>query len=223
MNISLIVSVIGNILLFLLLLLFILLYFTYQSKTCPAQCNNTVNPSQNGMPNTSLKYTLKTLSGQYVQSNLIDTNNLSIVASDHWNGDTIQFIPTGTNQYNIAMQIASVDVSNASTIYLTMSPLNLSTNILKATQIQNDKGAVFDIVPYLNTFGNAYGSNIYQIGSQLSGTLLGLQNPSCLNKNGLNVIDGFNFYVNMPRGMSDRSLFLLLPASCLNGQNQCSN
>lgn len=215
MNISLIISVIGNILLFLLLLLFILLYFTYQPKVCPTQCKNNQPSNQTTATlDTSIKYTLKTVSGQYIQTTMMNNQPSNIIASDTWNGDTIQFIPTGSNQYNISINVAAMDVSDSNTgLFLTMTPLNLSTNVMKITTNQNQKGTTFDLVPYLYSFTNSNGSNIYQIGSQLSGTLLGLQNPSCLNKEGLNIVDGFNFYVNAPRGMSDRSLFLLLPAS----------
>lgn len=215
MDWPLIISVIANVLLFLLLILFLVLYFTSYStcpgKSCPV---NPINPSNNQTLCTDPScnfYTIKTIDGKYLISCFNCNYGLdsSVVASDSYNGDTITLIPV-QNGYQMKMNVAT----NLSTNYfLTMAPENITKSVLKLTTNQNEKGTIFNIIPYTFNFqNNSNGSNIYQIGTPVSGTLLGESNETCLTPQGVPIVDGFNFFVNAPNGQSSKSLFLFLPA-----------
>jgi hypothetical protein len=212
MNVSLIISVVGNIFLFLLLLLFLVLYFT----TYPKGSQNTPCPAPTPAPPTTIctdascNYIIKTIDGKYLNSCLNCNYNAdySVVASNQYSGDTVQFIGSG-NSFQVKMNIAT-DPSGV--YFFKMIPQSLTQSVLKLTQNPNDKGTMFNLVPYVFSFSNNMGSNLYQIGNPLSNTLLGVDQPSCLTKEGLPIIDGYNFYINAPNGLNQNSLFLILPS-----------
>ena len=224
MDLSLIISIVGNILLFLLLVLFVILYFTTYANT-PYTCPVNPSPQNPIVPSictdASCNYIIKTLDGKFLTScfscsSSSTAGQLSVVASDKFNGDTVKFINvSNTGNFQIQMNIAN-DPSN--TYYFNLTPETITKGVLKLTTNPNERGTVFNLIPYLFSYSsNANGSNIYQIGTPLSNTLLGEAGESnCKNTNEgkgtVPIVDGFNFYVNTPNGLNSKSLFLIIPS-----------
>jgi hypothetical protein len=130
-----------------------------------------------------------------------------VVAADNQNGDTVLFQPRGSGYQIVMIPSSSPNVI----MYFTMVPQSLTQSVLKLTTNPN-AATVFSLIPYVFSFeGNNSGSNLYQIGTTSTNTLLGEASPSCATKDGLPIVDGFNFYVNAPNGMSSKSLFFILP------------
>jgi hypothetical protein len=93
--------------------------------------------------------------------------------------------------------------------YLNMVRVNESYTVC-LTQNRSQATSIFQIISYSSSTPN--GTNVFQIGTPISGTLIGEGDPSCLIKEGLPMIDGYNISVNAPKGMDEKSFFLLLPA-----------
>jgi hypothetical protein len=129
-----------------------------------------------------------------------------MIASDSWNGDTVELVNFG-NMYQMKLKSKTNTKEN---YYLTMTRTDNNSFHLCITTNANQQGAMFEIFPYVTS--NREASNLYQIGTPTNGTLLGEADPSCLVQNGLAIQSGYNMSVNAPRGMDDRSFFLLLPA-----------
>lgn len=216
MNGPLITSILLNLLLSILLIIFLLVFVTNptpprtqpQIPVCPV-----VNPPQTLPPfQTQRRYVLKTLSGRFVQGCFgclptpVSCANQGMIASEDWNGDTIELISVG-NMYQMKLN----SKINPKGIYYLHMVRSVDSFILCLTQNPNQQGAMFEIIPYVTT--NRSGSNLYQFGTPITGTLIGEADPSCLVQNGLIIRDGYNMSVNAPRGMDERSFFLLLPAS----------
>lgn len=215
MNGPLLTSILINFLLFILLSIFLIVLVTNtdtsvqqpQNPVCPV-----VNPAQTLPPfQTQRPYVFKTLSGRFVQSCFgclptpVSCANQGMIASDDWNGDTVELVNAG-NMFQIKL---NSKLNPKGVYYLNMVRTNES-NILCLTQNPNQQGAMFEIISYVTT--SQMGSNLYQIGTPVSASLIGEADPSCLVQNGLIIQDGYNMSVNAPRGMDDRSFFLLLPA-----------
>jgi hypothetical protein len=128
-----------------------------------------------------------------------------MIASDNWNGDTVELVNVG-NMYQMKLNSKN---NPKGTYYLNMVR-SVESFILCLTQNTNQQGTMFEIIPYVTT--NKGASNLYQFGTPTTGTLIGEAEPSCLVQNGLIIQDGYNMSVNAPRGMDERSFFLLLPA-----------
>lgn len=237
MDLSLIISIAGNIILFLLLLFFVVFYFTtfcVKPNICPnSSSNNQTQQTQQICTDSSCSYVIKTLDGRYLSSSF-SGNNLSVVASDKYNGETVQFIGS-QNGYQIKMNVPS---DPEGSYFFSLTPETIKRGILSLTKNQNDRGTVFNLIPYIFSFdANSTGSNLYQIGTPVSNTLLGEGTSTCvLNtqskgiartervnqcssvqcaSKSVPIIDGFNFYVNAPNGLNSKSLFLILPAQSL--------
>lgn len=215
MDLSLIISVIGNILLFLLLLLFVVLYFTTYAST-PNSCQNITPTPPPAIPtictDSSCNYIIKTVDGLYLTScfSCNQNGNLSVVASEKYNGDTVQFIGAANGSFQIQMNVA-MDPSGV--YFFNLVPETITKGVLKLTRNQNDRGTVFNLIPYLFSYSNnTSGNNLYQIGTPISNTLLGEDDTTCNVKEGIPITDGFNFYVNTPNGLNSRSLFLIIPS-----------
>jgi hypothetical protein len=129
-----------------------------------------------------------------------------MIASDEWNGDTIELVSVG-NMYQMKL---NSKLNPKGTYYLNMVRSNESF-ILCLTQNPNQQSAMFEVISYVNS--SKSGSNLYQIGTPTTASLIGEADPSCLVQNGLMIKDGYNMSVNAPRGMNDRSFFLLLPSN----------
>lgn len=216
MNGSLISSLSVNIVLFILFLLMTILYIT---KSCPLVsvpqipvCPIINQPSQVLPFVPQRSYILKTLSGLYVQSCFgclptpIACFNQGIVATNEWNGDTIELIPTGS-MYHIKLNSKFNPTGN---YYLNMVRVN-ETYTLCLTQNQNQPTAMFQILTYTSSIPN--GSHLYQIGTPVSGSLIGEGDVTCLVKEGIPIKDGYNISVNAPKGMDEKSFFLMLPSN----------
>jgi hypothetical protein len=215
MNVTLITSLSINILLFILLMILLLVWITdvkpvspsSQNQICPINYPDPIPPPFE----TNRKYILKTLSGHYVQSCFgclptpVSCANQGMIASEDWNGDTIELIDN-QGMYNIKL---NSKLTPTQTFYLTMVKVN-GSNCLCLTQNQNQLNTMFQIISYISTYSG--GSNLYQIGTPVSGTLIGESDPSCLVQQGLSLEDGYNISVNAPRGMEQKSFFLMLPA-----------
>lgn len=234
MDLSLIISIAGNIILFLLLLFFVVFYFTtfcIKPNICPnSSSNNQTQQTQQICTDSSCSYVIKTLDGRYLSSSFSD-NNLSVVASDKYSGETVQFIGS-QNGYQIRMNVPS---DPEGSYFFSLIPETLKRGILSLTKNQNDRGTVFNLIPYIFSFdANSTGSNLYQIGTPVSNTLLGEGTSTCVSNKIISaqskgsaiqcgsvqcgsvpIIDGFNFYVNAPNGLNSKSLFLILPAQSL--------
>ena len=216
MNGSLITSVTINFILALLLIILILFYVTNTKTTTIVQSQSQVcpyidNTSRNNPPfQTQRPYVLKTLSGLYVQSCFeclptpVSCFHQGIVASEEWNGDTIELVSSG-NMY--LMKLNSKN-NPTGTYYLNMVRVN-ENYILCMTQNSSQPTAMFQIISYINTTQGS--SNLYQIGTPISGKLIGESQPSCLVSQGVSIEDGYNMSVNAPNGMDEKSFFLLLP------------
>jgi len=219
MNGPLISSLSINIFLFMLFLLMTLLYIT---KTGPVIQNNQsqVCPIVDGTPRTSppfminTSYLLKTLSGLYIQTCFgclptpVACFNQGIVASKEWNGDTIELIPKD-NMYHIKI---NSKFNPTGKYYLNMVRVNESY-VLCLTQNENQPTAMFQILTYISS--NRQGTNLFQIGTPITGSLIGEGNVSCLVKEGIPIVDGYNISVNAPKGMDEKSFFLMLPAASI--------
>lgn len=225
MNGALIGSLSANIILFIILLIiFILLIITLSSNRCPKQpiqpkpiCPYIDTTPRGQLPFLPQKpYVLKTLSGLFVQSCFeclptpVSCFNQGIIATKEWNGDSVSLIPIQNNNkmYNIKLNSKS---NPTQTYYLHMVRLQNESYILCLTQNPNQPSAIFEIITYMSSIQG--GSHIYQIGSAISGTLIGESNPTCLIKEGVPIEDGYNLSVNAPKGMDERSFFLMLPTS----------
>jgi hypothetical protein len=221
MNIPLIFSLIGNILLFLLFLFIVILFVTYSGSSISTPNICPVPPSYPPPSiDTTISYSLKTLSGKYVQScfqclpSPVSCFQQGIIAAEQWNGDTINLIPLGNQFYNIQINVQN-DPSGV--YFLTLVPSG-GRNIVCLTQNSNQRGATFELVSYTNTnqqITNAtlnlpIATSIYQIGT-ITNTFLGEGSPSCLTAQGVPIEDGYNITPNAPRGMNENSFFLLLP------------
>jgi hypothetical protein len=216
MNAGLITSVLFNFLLIVLLIIILLVFVTNpnppqrqgQVPICPANFpSQTLPPFQTQRP-----YILKTLSGKYVQScsgclpTPVSCANKGMIASENWNGDTVELINYG-NMYQMKLNSKQ---PQGNTYYLTMTRTENNSFHLCLTPNSNQQSTMFEIFPYISSNNN--GSNLYQIGTPTTGSLLGEAEPSCLVQNGVAIQSGYNMSVNAPRGMDDRSFFLLLPA-----------
>jgi hypothetical protein len=127
------------------------------------------------------------------------------VASKEWNGDTIELITQGA-MYHIKLHSK---MNPTGEYYLNMVRVNESYTVC-LTQNRSQATSIFQIISYSSSTPN--GTNVFQIGTPISGTLIGEGDPSCLIKEGLPMIDGYNISVNAPKGMDEKSFFLLLPA-----------
>lgn len=216
MNAGFITSVLFNFLFIVLLIILLVVFVTNptppsrpggQVPVCPANYpSQTLPPFQTQRP-----YILKTLSGKYVQScsgclpTPVSCADLGMIASENWNGDTIELINYG-NMYQMKLN----SKQTKGNYYLTMTRTESEFFNLCLTTNSNQRSTMFEIFPYISSNNN--GSNLYQIGTPTTGTLLGEDEPSCLVKNGVAIQSGYNMSVNAPRGMDERSFFLLLPA-----------
>jgi hypothetical protein len=222
MDLSLLISIAGNIILFLLLVFFVVFYFTtfcVKPNICPSGQPQPQQPQQI-CTDPSCNYVIKTLDGKYLSS-YFSGSKLSVVASDKYSGETVQFISSQNGLYQIKMNIPSDPMG----IYLfNVIPETITRGTLSLTKNQNDRGTIFNLIPYVFSFqNNSTGSNLYQIGTPISNTLLGEGTSTCNTNNtlvtptkkGVPIIDGFNFYVNAPNGLSSKSLFLILPSRSL--------
>lgn len=211
MDLSLIFSVIGNILLFLLLILFVILYFTTFAKnsTC---CPSTPTPAASPvvpsicLNDPSCNYIIKTIDGKYVVSSR-DANNINVVTSDTYNGDTVRFVGSGSN-IQIVMSVAS-DLTNV--YFFNLVPQLINKSIVRLTTNQQDKGTIYNLIPYMFSFNNPSGTNLYQIGTPISNSLLGVDSNLCGTRE-IPITDGFNFFINAPNGLNSKSMFLFIPA-----------
>ena len=209
MDLSLIFSLMGNIFLFLLLILFVILYFTTFGKS--TSCPFVPTPTPPVVPSvcindSSCNYIIKTIDGKYVVSSR-DANNLNVVASDTYNGDTVTFTGSGSN-IQIEMQVAS-DLSNS--YYFNLVPQTIKKSIVRLTTNQTDNGTTFNLIPYMFSFNNPYGTNLYQIGTPVSNSLLGVDTNPCGSRD-IPITDGFNFFINAPNGLNSKSMFVFIPA-----------
>jgi hypothetical protein len=211
---GLISSVSLNVILIILLLLLLILYLSYNPISSVLNPTPNVCPfppsSNNSLPQPGVAYTLKTITGHYVQScfgclaSPISCFQQGMVASPEWNGDKVEFISVGGESYQI--QLKRPDSSgNEKNLYFIMVPTG-PTYLLCLTDRLNQKGTTFEIIPYVNNKGE----NVYQIGIYETNSLLGESEPSCLVTQGLSLESGFNITPNAPRGMSPRSFFMFL-------------
>ena len=216
MNLSLTISLIANFILFILLMLIVIYGITSSSsQKIITNSNNSVCPINNE-PRTPLPYqvqkpyALKTLSGRYVQScfdclaSPISCFQQGMIAAEEWNGDTVELMSASSGLFNLKLNSIKNPTGN---YYLNMVRSN-DKYILCITQDSQQISAMFEIIPYLND----HTSNLYQIATPVSNSLLGESEPSCLVKEGLTIEDGFNITPNARHGMNERSFFLMLSA-----------
>jgi hypothetical protein len=218
MGVSLIISVLVNIILGLILLVLIILLITNYNKPIILEPNTSCGspicpaPIQTPSISTSAVYTIRTLNGLYLRGcfGCLDAPvaciERGIVASPQYNEDKFKFIQNG-NYYQI-QYVAWEKPSILPKLYLNMVRKR-DEYILCLTENPNQTSAQFEIIPY---FSSKNGVNLYQIGSVVTGSLLGEGDVSCLIKEGVPITDGFNISLNAPRGMDERSLFFIIPA-----------
>ncbi len=220
MNVSLISSIVVNILLLILLLLMMVLYFMKGNGGENVIINQqpTINPPPPVCPvqpefNTGPVYVIKTLNGLFLQGcfGCLDSPvaciERGIIAAPEFNEDKFKFISLGNNLYNILF-VKWEGSSVLPKLYLNMVKRR-EEYILCLTENPNQTSAQFQVISYSSPNGNT----LYQIGSVISGSLLGEGRASCLIKEGIPIVDGYNLSTNAPMGMDERSLFMIIPAS----------
>lgn len=223
MELGLIISILANIFMGFLLLLIILLIITRNNKPIIIQprnqnCGGPVcpipPPDNNIQISTEAVYTIRTLNGLFLKGcfGCLDSPvaciEKGIVAAPDYVEDKFKFIKTGNNTYQI-LYIPWEGGSVLPKLYLIMVRKKEQYQLC-LTENPNQTAAQFEIVPYYTQSRN--GVNLYQIGSVISGSLIGEGEPSCLVKEGIPIVDGYNLSPNAPKGMDERSLFLIIPA-----------
>jgi hypothetical protein len=203
-----------NIILFILFLILLILYLSYNPivvaspgipNICPAP-----PASKNNLPQPNVAYTMKTLTGNYVQScfgclaSPVSCFQKGMVASQDWNGDKVELIPQGGDSYQMIVRRSDIS-GNQKPLYFIMVSSG-PTYLLCLTEIPNQRGTTFEIIPYINNKGE----NVYQIGILETNSLLGESDRSCLVSQGISLESGFNITPNAPRGMDARSFFMFL-------------
>jgi hypothetical protein len=222
MELSLIISIIVNIILGLLLLVVLTLLITRNNTIIipptPSNCGGPVcpipQPEYKIQISTDAVYTIRTLNGLFLKGcfGCLDSPvaciERGIVGAPDYVEDKFKFIKTGNNTFQI-LYVPWKGGSVLPKLYLIMVRKKDQYQLC-LTENPNQTAAQFEILPYYTESKNSV--NLYQIGSVISGSLIGEGEPSCLVKEGIPIIDGYNLSPNAPKGMDERSLFLIIPA-----------
>jgi hypothetical protein len=223
-NIPFIISVTVNVILGILLLI-VFIYYAGKDDTIiispnKPSCGNEssvvcpLNPNNKIQLSTDAVYSIRTLNGLFLQGcfGCLDSPvaciERGIIGAPRYNEDKFKFIKTGENRYIIQF-IKWDKPSIHPDLYLIMVRKNEGYQLCLTDKPQQT-ATQFEIIPYYTESPN--GVNLYQMGSVISGSLLGEGEPSCLIKEGIPIVDGYNLSPNAPKGMDDRSLFLIIPA-----------
>jgi hypothetical protein len=213
-------SILLNIILVILVLILFILYINKNSSNKDnlviQPCNAPVCPAPEIRPKISTEgvYTIRTLNGLYLKGcfGCLDAPvaciEKGIVASPVYVEDKFKFIPAQNNFYQI-QYIKWEQGSILPKLYLNMVRKKEQYQLC-LTENPNQTSALFEVLPYFSE--NQNGVNLYQIGSVVSGSLIGEGEFSCLIKEGIPIVDGYNLSPNAPNGLDDRSLFFILPA-----------
>jgi hypothetical protein len=223
-NIPFIISVIVNVILGLLLLI-VFIYYLGKDDTIiisskpscgggeiPTSVCPVISPKI--QLSTDAVYSIRTLNGLFLQGcfGCLDSPvaciEKGIIGAHRYNEDKFKFIKTGENRYII--QFVKWETPNIlPDLYLIMVRKNEGYQLCLTDKPQQT-ATQFEIIPYYTDSSN--GVNLYQIGSVISGSLIGEGDPSCLIKEGIPIVDGYNLSPNAPKGMDERSIFLIIPA-----------